>query len=192
MKVMQILPFARNLLERTCSNGDIVVDGTLGNGHDTEFLAHLVGPTGQVFGFDIQEQAILNTRKRLEDLHLNQQVTLFHHGHEKIKESIPSDLHGKIKGAIFNLGYLPGGDKSIVTKPETTIAAIRQLLELMAIEGIIVLVIYHGHQEGAVERDAIIEFTQSIDQQKAHVIQYGFINQNNHPPFIIAIEKRRD
>jgi len=190
MKLRQILPFARTTLETACSPGDIVVDATLGNGHDTIFLANLVGPLGHVYGFDIQEQAILNTKTRLEEQQLDKQVTLFQHGHEKIKESIPSDFHGHVKGAIFNLGYLPGGDKSIVTKPATTISAIEQLLEIMAVEGVIVLVIYHGHPEGAVERDELIQFVKSIDQKKAHVIQYGFINQSNQPPFIIAIEKR--
>ena len=72
-----------------------------------------------------------------------------------LKESIPFEYHGKITGAIFNLGYLPGGDKTIVTKPETTISAIEQLFTIMAPEGIIVLVIYHGHPEGAVERDML-------------------------------------
>lgn len=190
MKLTQILPFARALLERACSPGDIVVDATLGNGHDTEFLAKLVGPKGHVYGFDIQEQAILNTSKRLEEQLLSQQVTLFQHGHENIKASIPTDFHGHVTGAIFNLGYLPGGDKAIVTRPSTTISAIKQLLDILAIEGIIVLVIYHGHPEGAIERDALIQYVKSIDQKKAHVIQYGFINQTNHPPFIIAIEKR--
>ena len=76
-------------------------------------------------------------------------MTLFQHGHENIKECIPANFHGKVTGAIFNLGYLPGGDKSIVTKPSTTISAIEQLLEIMAPEGIIVFVIYHGHPEGA-------------------------------------------
>jgi predicted methyltransferase len=190
MKVTQILPFARSLLQIACTSGDIVVDATLGNGHDTEFLAKLVGHDGHVFGFDIQEQALLKTSKRLEEQNLQGQVTLFQHGHEKIKESIPATFHGQVTGAIFNLGYLPGGDKSIVTTPSTTISAIQQLLEIMAKEGIIVLVIYHGHPEGAEERDALMEFVKSIHQKKAHVLQYGFINQSNNPPFIIAIEKR--
>jgi predicted methyltransferase len=190
MKLTQILPFARSLLETACTSGDIVVDATIGNGHDTEFLAKLVGSNGHVFGFDIQEQALLMTSKRLKEQHLNHQVTLFQHGHEKVKENIPSHLHGHVTGAIFNLGYLPGGDKSIVTKPVSTIDAIQQLLDIMTKEGIIVLVIYHGHPEGAEERDALIQFVKSLDQKKAHVLQYGFINQNNNPPFIIAIEKR--
>jgi predicted methyltransferase len=191
MKLTQILPFARKLLETAVSPGDIVVDATLGNGHDTLFLAHLVGADGHVFGFDIQKDAIMSTANRLEEQKLLERVTLFQKGHEHIERSIPSSDHGKVTGAIFNLGYLPGGDKSIVTKPNTTISAIEQLLSIMAIEGVIVLVIYHGHPEGAVERDQLLQYVRKIDQQKAHVIQYGFINQNNHPPFIIAIEKRK-
>lgn len=190
MKLERILPFARTLLTKAISPGDTVVDGTLGNGHDSAFLCQLVGEGGHVFGFDIQKTAVLNSMKRMEENNFQQRVTFFQKGHEHIAESIPQAHHGKITAAIFNLGYLPGGDKSIVTKPETTISAIEQLLSIMAPEGIIVLVIYHGHPEGAVERDTLLDYTSNIDQKKAHVLQYRFINQVNNPPFIIAIEKR--
>lgn len=190
MKLERILAFARTLLAKAITPGDAVVDGTLGNGHDTELLCQLVGEHGQVFGFDIQETAILNSMKRMEEKHFANRVTFFQKGHEHIAQSIPSTYHGKITAAVFNLGYLPGGDKSIVTKPETTISAIEQLLSIMAPEGIIVLVIYHGHPEGAIERDTLLQYTSQIDQKKAHVLQYRFMNQVNNPPFIIAIEKR--
>lgn len=190
MKVEGILPFARTLLKQAVDSGDIVVDATIGNGHDTLFLAQLVGAKGHVFGFDIQKEAILNTSKRLEEQELLDVVTLFHLGHEEIKSSIPTSFHGRITGAIFNLGYLPGGDKSVVTKSDTTITAIEQLIDILAPEGIIVLVVYHGHKEGAAERDTLLPFVQQLDQKKVHVLQYQFINQENNPPFIIAIEKR--
>jgi 16S rRNA C1402 N4-methylase RsmH len=190
MKLDGILPFARKLMEKAVSPGDIVVDATLGNGHDTLFLAKLIGESGTVYGFDIQESAVNHSRARLEDNQLLESVTLFNKGHEHISDSIPENHHGKIKGAIFNLGYLPGGDKSIVTTPVTTISAIQQLMEIMAPEGIIVLVIYHGHEEGAIERDALLQYVRQLDQKSAHVLQYQFINQQNNPPFIIAIEKR--
>ncbi|MCD4839529.1 16S rRNA (cytosine(1402)-N(4))-methyltransferase [Neobacillus sedimentimangrovi] len=190
MKMDRILPFARILLEKAVSPGDIAVDATLGNGHDTVFLAELVGDTGKVYGFDVQEQAVLATKQRLNDHNLMDRAILFHNGHEKVRELIPADQHGKVTGAIFNLGYLPGSDKTIVTQPETTISAIKQLLEIMAPEGIIVLVIYHGHEGGAIERDALLKYCQQLDQKKAHVLQYQFINQQNNPPFIVAIEKR--
>ncbi|MBB6445774.1 tRNA (mnm(5)s(2)U34)-methyltransferase [Bacillus benzoevorans] len=190
MKLERILPFAKTLLAKAIKPGDAVVDGTLGNGHDAELLCELVGDSGQVFGFDIQETALRNSLKRIEKRDFTDRVTFYQRGHEHIKESIPPQYHGKITAAIFNLGYLPGGDKTLVTQPETTISAIEQLLSIMAPEGMIVLVIYHGHPEGAVERDILLQYAGSIDQKKAHVLQYRFINQINNPPFIMAIEKR--
>ena len=104
---------------------------------------------------------------------------------------IPAQYHGHIDAAIFNLGYLPKGNKEIVTKPETTIMAINEIFDILSIEGIIILVIYHGHEEGKVEKEALLEFLQNFDQNKAHILQYQFINQKNNAPFICAIEKRK-
>ncbi|MGE8206260.1 class I SAM-dependent methyltransferase [Heyndrickxia sp. NPDC080065] len=190
MKLLKILDFAHTLLKEAINVNDIVIDATVGNGYDTAFLSHLVGSEGLVYGFDIQNEAILSAKKYLEEKNLTTNVVLFNKGHETIMNSIPMKHYGKISGAIFNLGYLPGGNKHIVTQANTTILAIKQLLEIIKPEGIIVLVIYHGHPEGAIERDAVINFVESIDQKKAHVLKYQFINQRNNPPFIIAIEKR--
>ncbi|MGG5252614.1 tRNA (mnm(5)s(2)U34)-methyltransferase [Neobacillus sp. SM06] len=189
MKLERVLPFAKKLLENAAGFGDIVVDGTIGNGHDTLFLAELVGENGIVYGFDIQKAALVVTEERLREHNMLERAVLIQKGHETVSTSIPEEHHGKIKGAIFNLGYLPGSDKTITTKANTTIAAVEQLLDIMAPEGIIVLVIYHGHPEGAKERDALLNFCCQIDQKKAHILQYQFINQKNNPPFIIAIEK---
>jgi tRNA A58 N-methylase Trm61 len=190
VKLDRILPYAKKLLEMTITSGDVVVDATLGNGHDTLFMANLVGKNGTVYGFDVQEDAIRTSIGRLSEHGLTDRVTIFHNGHEHLSKLIPAEHHGKVKAAIFNLGYLPGSDKSVVTKPETTISAIEQLLEIMVPEGLIILVIYHGHAEGAVERDTLLTYCQNIDQKKAHALQYRFINQQNNPPFIVAIEKR--
>ncbi len=153
------------------------------------FLAELVGESGRVFGFDVQEHAILATKERLKQHGYLDRVTIFHTGHEHLEKIIPLEYHGKITGAVFNLGYLPNSDKSVFTKPETTISAIEQMFSIMAPEGIIVIVIYHGFPEGALERDALLSYCQQIDQKEAHVLKYQFINQQNNPPFIIAIEK---
>ncbi|WP_078544436.1 tRNA (mnm(5)s(2)U34)-methyltransferase [Litchfieldia alkalitelluris] len=190
MKLERILPYARKLLGLAVTSGDIVIDATVGNGHDTAFLASLVGENGHVYGFDIQNVAIINTEVKLMQENLLSQVTLLQKSHDQIKDYIPIELQGKVAAAIFNLGYLPGGDKGIVTKPDSTIDAIEQLLEIMKPEGIIVLVIYHGHEEGAYERDELLKYVANIDQKVAHVLNYRFINQVNNPPFIIAIEKR--
>ncbi|WP_053360349.1 class I SAM-dependent methyltransferase [Bacillus sp. FJAT-27251] len=190
MKLERILPFARTLLERSVKTGDIAVDATVGNGHDTVFLSGLVGPGGQVYGFDIQEQALASCKAKLKDRELLERVSLYQKGHEHVRTTLPVSAHGKVAGAIFNLGYLPGGDKSIVTVPQTTISAVDQILDMLAPEGIIVIVVYHGHPEGQVERDTLLDYASSLDQNRAHVLQYQFLNQKNNPPFIIAIEKR--
>ncbi|MGM9929916.1 MAG: class I SAM-dependent methyltransferase [Bacillus sp. (in: firmicutes)] len=190
MKLDRILPFARLLVEKAVSEGDYVVDATAGNGHDTLFLTKLVGEEGHVFSFDIQEQALNETKKRLLAHQTDHLATLFLNSHDQIKALLPDECIGKVTGAIFNLGYLPGGDKQIVTLSHSTIAAIEQLLEIMAVEGIIVLVVYHGHPEGAIEKDELMKYVTAIPQDKAHVLHYGFMNQVNAPPFIIAIEKR--
>jgi 16S rRNA C1402 N4-methylase RsmH len=190
MKLEGVLPFARTLLRSFCTSGDVVIDATCGNGHDTLFLSKLVGEKGKVFAFDIQANAILNSQQRLADNHAYANVDFFHASHEKMSELLPETVSGKIAAAIFNLGYLPGSDKSITTNGSSTIQAIEQLLQLLKREGVIVLVIYHGHEEGKREKELVMDYVQSIDQTKAHVLKYDFINQKNDPPFVVAIEKR--
>ncbi|MFC4321634.1 class I SAM-dependent methyltransferase [Litchfieldia salsa] len=190
MKLDRILPFARKLLTLAVSPGDIVIDATIGNGHDTLYLANLVGESGHVYGFDIQQSAIDQTVNRLSEAQALSRATLYKESHDKISTLLPASANHKVTAAIFNLGYLPGGDKEIVTKPDSTIAAVEQILEMMPPEGIIILVIYHGHEEGAYERDALLKYVTTIDQQYAHVLNYRFMNQQNNPPFILAIEKR--
>lgn len=190
MIIKKVIPFAHHLLRSAISSGDVAVDATVGNGNDTEVLAELVGENGVVYGFDIQEMAIENTTNRLKERNLFNHVLLNHKSHSDIGKVINEKHVGEIAGAIFNLGYLPGGNKEIVTVPETTLNAITQLLTLMKKEGIIVLVVYHGHDEGKVERDALLNFVNGLDQKIAYVLKYEFMNQKNNPPFIIAIEKR--
>ncbi|MRX72379.1 methyltransferase domain-containing protein [Bacillus lacus] len=190
MKLERILSFCRSLLSSAVEQGGIAVDATAGNGHDTAFLAECVGDGGHVYGFDIQEEAIANTAERLEKAGLTARTTLFKESHDTISQHIPSVYHGKISAAVFNLGYLPGGNKGIVTVPSSTIAAVEQLLTLLKPQGIIVLVIYHGHPQGQEEKNAVMQFAEGIDQNDAHVLKYQYLNQKNNAPFLIAIEKR--
>lgn len=190
MKMEPVLSFSKSLLKKAIASGDIVVDATAGNGHDTLFLASLVGEGGHVYGFDVQQEAIFQTSERLKQHDLADRVTLFLKGHENLDQCIPGEYFGKITAAVFNLGYLPGSDKKIITRPSTTIAAVKKLFPILAPGGIIVITIYHGHPGGAAERDQLLQFCRQLDQSAAHVLQYQFINQRNNPPFIVAIEKR--
>jgi len=185
MKLQRVLQYAQFLLSQSIGEGEIAVDATAGNGHDTLFLAQLVGQNGHVYSFDIQQDAIQATIDRLKENELEKRATVILDGHQHLSKYIEEE----IAGAIFNLGYLPGADHDIVTKGETTIQAIESLLKCLKVNGIIVLVVYHGHEGGKAERDAVIDFVSQLPQKYVHVLRYEFINQKNDPPFIIALEK---
>ena len=165
-----------------------MVDATVGNGHDTVYLAKLVGPQGHVYGFDIQKAAIEHTTTALENAHLQPSVTLTHAGHETLATVLPADQ--PIKCAIFNLGYLPGGDKTIITHAATTLTAVTALENRLATNGLIILMVYAGHPGGQAEAQALHDHVTQLDQQTFQVLQYGFINQVHQPPYLIAIQKR--
>ena len=183
MTLQRVLPYTKLLLEQAVTAGDTVIDATAGNGHDTYFLAELVGDAGKVYAFDIQEEAILSTRERVERF---SQVELVHDSHSKIS----SYVNEPITAAIFNLGYLPKGDHSIITKAQSTLAAIEQCLALLKQKGLVLIVIYSGHEGGSEERDAVMEYVSQLPQASYDVLQYGFINQRHSPPFLVAIEKK--
>ncbi|MBL1227658.1 SAM-dependent methyltransferase [Enterococcus sp. BWB1-3] len=182
------LHFSHRLLEEIIQPGDQVVDATMGNGHDTALLAKLVGITGKVYAFDVQKAAIDATRKCLSEQKLMEQSTLFHQGHETIKDVIT--IETPIKAAIFNLGYLPKSDKEIITQPDTTKAAVDALLDRLVSKGRIILVVYYGHEGGKEELSMVEALCRNLPQQNYNVLSYQFINQMNHPPILYCIEKK--
>ena len=188
MKLQRVIQYAQSLLEMTVGEGDIAVDATAGNGHDTLFLANLVGDDGYVYSFDVQKQAVDATLHRLLDNALEHRALVLRDGHENVAKYITKP----VAGAIFNLGYLPGSDHDIITKPNTTIQALESLLKLLKVGGIIVLVIYHGHEGGKEECDEVIRFVSELPQKYIHVLRYEFLNQQNDPPFVIALEKVKE
>ena len=179
----KILPFTKTLLEKTVNPGDNVIDATVGNGNDTVYLAELVGPSGQVFGFDVQPAAIEATKTRLSAANITN-VDLILDGHQNALKYISRE----ISAAIFNLGYLPGSDKTVTTTGHTTWQAVTDILTLLKPNGIIVLVIYHGHETGKTERDEIEFAIKTLDPTKTAVLRYEFLNKKD-APYIIAIEK---
>ncbi len=188
MKLERVLQYAQTLLKMSVSEGDIAVDATAGNGHDTLFLANLVGDDGYVYAFDVQKEAVDATLHRLLDNALEHRAIVLKDGHENVANYI----HKPVSAAIFNLGYLPGSNHEIVTKPNTTNQAIESLLKLLKVGGMIVLVVYHGHEGGKNERDEVIRYVSDLPQKHVHVLRYEFMNQKNDPPFIIALEKVKE
>lgn len=189
MSLARVLPYTKQLLESVIEPGDCVVDMTAGNGHDTQFLAECVGPEGRVLAFDVQAQAIEESTRRLDEAGMLARVDLYHESHIHVGARL-SDERRPVRAGVFNLGYLPGSDKSITTTGEETLEALDALLPVLAPGGLVVLVVYHGHLEGKRERDAVLDYVTALDQQDYAVLQYRFLNQQNHPPFIIAIEKK--
>lgn len=188
MKLQRVLNYAQFLMKDSVEAGDIVVDATAGNGYDTTLLAELVGDKGHVYAFDVQQQAVEATKLRLQELNLAERCDVILDGHEHVANYVKEP----IKTAIFNLGYLPGADHSIVTKPSTTVPAIEAIIKQLVIGGLIILVIYHGHEGGKEERNQVIDYVTTLPQKQMNVLRYEFINQKNDPPFIIALEKIKE
>ena len=178
---------AADILRRTVEAGDAVVDATMGNGHDTLFLCSLVGETGRVYAFDIQPEAVEATRTRLAEAGMAGRAELFCLGHEHMAEKVP----GPIRAAVFNLGWLPGGDHGITTRTETTLRAVSQALELLLPLGVMVLCAYPGHEEGSREREALDRFFTDLPPREFNVLRHTFLNAGPGAPVCYAAQKMR-
>lgn len=196
--MLKQLEMAHWMLKDIIKTNDIVVDATMGNGYDTQFLAEL---GANVYAFDVQEEALNATEKRLDDAGIKNQifeknlsnlltepsVNLVLSGHEKLSEYVKEP----IKAAIFNLGYLPKTDKSVVTKSDTTLTALDALTNQLVVGGRIAIMIYYGHEGGMEEKDAVIKWTSSLPQKDWEVTSYAPLNQIHTPPILVLIEKRK-
>nr|WP_101131415.1 class I SAM-dependent methyltransferase [Neisseria meningitidis] len=186
MLLKNILPFAHCLLRQALPEGGNALDGTSGNGHDTLFLAQTAGNRGKVWAFDVQPQALNNTRCRLKEAGCSN-VQLIPDGHENLKQYVSEPLNA----AIFNFGWLPGGDKSLTTRTETSIAALSAALSLLKENGMLIAVLYPGHENGKQEAEAVGQWAKNLPQEQFAVLRYGFTNRKNNPPYLLAFEKLR-
>ena len=196
--MLKQLEMAHWMLKDIIKTNDVVVDATMGNGYDTQFLAEL---GANVYAFDVQEEALNATEKRLDDAGIKNQifeknlsnlltepsVNLVLSGHEKLSEYVKEP----IKAAIFNLGYLPKTDKSVVTKADTTLTTLDALTNQLVVGGRIAIMIYYGHEGGMEEKDAVIKWTSSLPQKDWEVTSYAPLNQIHTPPILVLIEKRK-
>ncbi|MFC7364456.1 MULTISPECIES: class I SAM-dependent methyltransferase [Bhargavaea] len=187
MELGRTLAHARKLMERTIRPGETAVDATAGNGHDTLFLAELAGPEGRVLAFDIQQDALDSTRVRLGNLADRAELIL--DSHDRVSDYV----EGPVGGAMFNLGFLPNaGDRTVITRPETTVRAVHVLLGLLKKGGLITVCVYDGHEGGDRERDALLSYARRLREAEVDVARYELINQKGHPPFLVAFEKKKE
>ncbi len=176
---------ARFFLREVVGEGDRVVDATCGNGHDTLLLAELVGPDGKVWGFDIQGEAIAATATLLEGAGFRERVELLHAGHEQLDKFVS----GPVVAVVFNLGYLPGGEKGCVTSPRNTVAALAQGIKLLAPGGRICIVLYTGHPGGGEEAESVESWAAGLSPKEFHVWGCRQMNRSAGAPYLIMIEK---
>ena len=163
MKHISLAETAHNIIRESLKAGDVAIDATLGNGHDTLFLAQCVGETGHVYGFDVQLQALQASRQRLIQHGLLSRVTLIHASHADMIQHTPLILHGQIKAIMFNLGYLPGTEKRIITQASSTLPAVETACRLMAGQGVLTVMAYPGHAGGDEETHCLELWLQQLD-----------------------------
>ena len=178
--------WAREMIEGALFPGARAVDATMGNGHDTLWLCSLVGETGRVYAFDVQPSAVENTRLRLEEHGCAPRATLICRGHQHMAEYVDQP----VDAVVFNLGWLPGGEKGITTRCETTLEAVAAAAALLKPGGLMTICIYPGHPEGARERDALLEWARGMDPKAYDVLLKAYLNQPNQPPLMLVLRRR--
>lgn len=186
-----VLTMAHRLAAERIRPGDTAIDATVGNGVDTAFLARAVGPKGAVYGFDIQQAALDAARARVAAAAPETRLELFLASHHRMAELLPAKLAGQVSAVMFNLGYLPGAEeaKSIVTRPETTLAALDASLTFLRPGGVLTVVVYTGHEGGREEGEAVDEWARSLPGDAGQAVLYRMI-QRPRAPYLIAVERK--
>lgn len=176
----------KQFLSAHIKEGGTVCDFTMGNGHDTLWLSHAVGENGRVYAFDIQAAALESTRATLAQGGAYDNCTLIHDSHANAGQYV----NEKICAGVFNLGYLPGSDKSVTTMRESTLAAVKCAIGLLDDDGIVLICIYPGHAEGTAEGEMLCDYlSRSYDRREFCVGMFRILNSPTSP-FFIAVEKR--
>lgn len=185
MKLRNARYLARDLLDTLLRPGDAAVDATMGNGHDTLYLAQKVGEKGRVWAFDVQQAALDATKKRLEDGGCAGRVRLILDSHANMAAYVDEPP----AAILFNLGWLPTGDHCVTTRTDSTLAAVSAAMELVRPGGLVSVCIYPGHAEGAREKLALRQMLEEADIHRFNVLWCEFANQRQDSPKLALIQK---
>ena len=186
MNFEPITKWCHHFIQNHVLPGDICIDATAGNGHDTVFLCHLIGSQGKVYAFDVQQQAIDRTRARLQEKQVHCFYELILDSHAHMDQYISSNT---VSCIAFNFGYLPGGDHSICTRADSSLEAMKKGLLLLKQEGLLTLCIYRGKDTGFGEQNALLHYLKNLDSKKYFVVLSQYYNRPNHPPILALIRK---
>ena len=185
---MRLTEKVHHILTNHLQEGDIAIDATAGNGYDTLFLAEQVGPPGKVTAIDIQDCAIRSTREKLDSAGLIDRVRLVTEDHATALRNLIASNVGKIAAITFNLGYLPGSDKSIQTHAESTEEALAASIQLLSPGGCLCVTVYRGHSGGTAEAEAIESFMRKSRKEGQAVDCYE--PESSHSPPILWVLKK--
>ncbi len=183
--MIDLLELHKYFIRNHLHPGDVAVDFTMGNGHDTEFLSKTVGESGHVYAFDIQEQAVTSTARRLREAGCPENYTLIHDSHQYVKNYVKTPF----RAGMFNLGWLPGGDKSITTLRESTMPAVEAAIDLMDRDAILNIAVYPGHAEGDAEGQMLCTYLSGISRHKICATRVNILNSPTSPYFIVIETK---
>ena len=183
--MINLLEVEKNFLIPHIKKGGVAVDFTMGNGHDTLWLSNAVGEEGKVYAFDIQPQALVSSKKLLTESGAFENYTLILDSHSNVKDYVKE----KICIGMFNLGFLPGGDKSITTKRDTTMIAIRAAIDLLDADGALLIAVYPGHEEGTIEGNLIDEELSKLNRKELCACKFKIVNSPTSP-FFFLIERK--
>ena len=183
---LNTLAMVHAFLRHHVKPGALCIDATAGRGRDTALLCRLAGQEGRVLAFDIQQSALDQTAALLAaeglraELHLDSHVNMADYA-----------AAGSVDCIVFNFGRLPGGDPQIMTRADSSVAAVETALELLKPGGVMALALYYGGTNGYEERDALLDHLSGIDERSYSVLCCDWRNRPNDPPIAVFIWREK-
>lgn len=177
--VGDISKISHYIIDQFLENKNIAIDATLGNGYDTDFLSKKFT---KVYSFEIQKEACKNYSERK-----NKNVIVINNSHHLLKRYITEE---SVDCIMYNLGFLPGGNKEITTMSETSLSSIIEGLKLLNHGGLMTICLYRGHDEGKEEENVIIPYLKELPKSKFGVMYHEFLNRSDDAPILIVIERK--
>jgi methylase of polypeptide subunit release factors len=185
---MRLTELVHQFLGSHLREDDLAIDATAGNGYDTLELARRVGETGRVIAIDIQESAVAHTRARLIEAGLESRVTLHTTDHATQLEALRGSSAESVAAIVFNLGYLPGSDKSVQTEATHTLRALDASAHLLRTGGLLSVTTYRAHPGGEPEA-AAVETWMCAQASKGWTVQCHEPPAKNLPPVLWVTTK---
>jgi hypothetical protein len=180
------IDLAHHYWEKLLQSGGWTIDATCGNGNDTLKLAELLrDKQGGVIGIDVQQEAI-NKTKELLQLHLSSgeqvRVHLYCQSHSCFP---PIAKENSIRLIVYNLGYLPKGNKQMTTLASSTLESVNQAMSLIVPGGAVSITCYPGHEEGKREEEALLKELSNLCPTTWNVCYHTFPNRSMAPTLFI-------